>query len=350
VYWQVTLNHHAITLATVAPYDTIHLVATPRTVDGTPIPTTALPVFTANDTSIMIDSLGMVRVHGTQTKTNIIVTARLTVQGTTLVDTAYVNVVQQTSAATVPVMQSLQLRPVTGDSAIRSGITATGEPGTQTFASPLVTTVSGDSIPNVVVRFASANPLIASFEDPRVGTVTAVATGRVLLTAEATVYGRRQVDSLWYTVGWPVEGLVQYGGIESYVYSPPDLPNRLQQGADIVINQGGMVIWVNSTWGRTDNSLDVQFDDTTAVAGLQEMTDVSLQWWGDVVTVPPDAGGNILPFGTIVPVFDGYGNYFIDGPDNVRVRIFSRVGTYHWHSLRQGIMGTIHVLANDAIK
>jgi hypothetical protein len=175
----------------------------------------------------------------------------------------------------------------------------------------------------------------------------------VLLTAEATVYGRRMIDSLWYTVGWPVKDVVQVGAVESYLCDPPTGANTLQHGAELSINQGGAVLWINSRWGSADDSLDVQFDEPAVAAGFSSETTVGVDQWGDQITVLPNDSGDIQPFGTIVPIPDGCGvniDYWIDGPDNVRVRTFPHVGTYHWHSVRQGVAGTIHVIANADVQ
>lgn len=349
LYMQLTLNHHAITLATVAPYDTITLIATPRNADGAPLPATARPTFATSDTSITIDSTGLVRVFAAATKTGIVVTARLTVRGVTLVDTAYVNVIQQSSAAAVPVMTALQLRPVAGDSAIRAGIISTEDPVTQTFAFPFVTTATGDSIPNTVVRFASSNPLVAVFQSPTIGTVSAVSIGRVLLTAEATVYGRRTVDSLWYTVGWPTAAVVKYG---SYLAnsSLPVLPNTFQLGDSVVVGQGGKVFWVNHTEESADNLLDVVFDDPTAAGATPDSSYLASPFYG-IYSLPPDVGGNIPAFATLPPTvfFDPNEPFWIDTATNIRVRTFPRVGVYHWHSLHQKINGTVTVKSNSSI-
>lgn len=342
LYWQLTLNHHAITLATVAPYDTIQLTATPRSITGAPLTTSARPTFTTSDTAITIDSTGLVRVHGTSTQLNIMVIAQLTVGGATgsiLVDTAMINVIEQSSAATVPMAASLMVHPDVGDSAKRAVILPNGTIATQAFAAPFVRTSAGDSIPNAVVRFSSSDPLIADFVNPTQGTVTAVSMGTVVLTAEATVYGKRLTDSLSYTVGLPLQKFINYGAAcaggapgSTPFCLKPSLPNKLQYGGNLVVSVGANIVWANSMWQTTKDSLDVVFDDTNGVEGLSRMETIA------GVAFQPDVGGNIPAFGTITCLFFCRFNAV-----DLRVRKFTKPGTYHWHSQIQNVSGTIEV-------
>jgi hypothetical protein len=372
-YWQLTLNHHAITLATISPYDTIQLIATPRTITGDTLATTARPVFTTSDTSITIDSTGFIRVHGTDTRTNITVIAKLTVGGAaglTLADTAFVNVVQQTSADLVPMMDSLILRPVAGDSARRATIPDTGFgfgvqlPITQDFDTSIVKDALGNAIPNVAVRFRSADRLIARFVDPTIGTVTAISPGAVLLTAEATVYGKSKTVSLPYIVGWPLQQKLTYGGslgsknvsglsLPAQILTPPNILQS-QGSYNFVIGQGGDIIWINHTVGLVDDSMDVQFDDTVGIRGPTVPTTISslttvFHFPPFVFTYPPDPSANIPALSTIQQIpFFGF-LFFSNSPSNSAIRYFTRSGTYHWRSLRRGLSGTIKVVSNDSM-
>jgi hypothetical protein len=364
LYWQLTLNHHGITLATVSPYDTIQLIATPRTITGDTLTTTARPIFTTSDTSITIDSTGFVRVHGTATRLNIKVAAKLTVGGAaglTLTDTAILNVVQFTSAASVPVLDSLIFRPVPGDSARRAVIPDTGgigggalAPVRQDFTS-IVKDVPGNVIPNIAVRFGSSNPQVANFGNPTIGTVTAITPGVVLLTAETTVYGTSRTDSMLYVVGWPLVQQITYGNKLNVSFPTSTLgpPNRFFGVGSRVIGLGGAVVWINQTSGLTDDSLDVIFDDTVGIRGPTVPTMINLE--ASVLipfAYPPDPSANIPALGTIQPISFLLPDivYYETDATNSAVRYFTKSGTYHWHSQRQGISGTIRVVSNDSIK
>jgi hypothetical protein len=372
-YWQLTLNHHAITLATISPYDTIQLIATPRTITGDTLTTTARPIFTTSDTSITIDSTGFVRVHGTATRTNIDVIAKLTVggaDGLTLADTAFVNVVQQTSADLVPMMDSLIFRPVAGDSASRSALTSANisqfggivSPTEQVFDTPLVKDSLGNEIPNAAVRFKSADISIASiFGFTKSATVTTVSPGVVLLTAEATVYGRSKTDSIRYVVGWPELQRIRYGyavrlqTVAGIPVTPATPPNKFLEAVSdvIVLGQGGAILWINTTMGFADDSMDVQFDDTVGVRGptvpttINGVSEFPFPPFGFQYPVDPSA--NIPALGTIQQVsFAGFLLYSTNA-SNSAIRYFTRSGTYQWRSLRRGLSGTIRVVSNDSI-
>jgi hypothetical protein len=359
LYWQLQLNHHAVTLATVAPYDTIQLTATPLDVTGAPIATTVQPVYTTSDTSITIDSTGFVRVHRTgSSKLNITVVAKLVVggpTGSTLVDTAVVNVVNVTG--TIPTLDSLLLRPVVGDSARRAVIDTAGKAGVSQTLDSMVAKMGETKIVDAMVHYASSDPLIASFASPNTaGTpkVNANAPGVVLLTAEATVYGTTRVDSLWYTVGYPLQGFYSYGLGEMFFNSnkgPLPTTNALSVGT-LTVGQGAAVLWGNSVAALADDSLDVQFDASTGVVGLSApatFTGVN----NHAIKIPAGSGGNIpaFPAETVSVIHFGrlmiYQLYY----DSLtsKARVFSRPGTYHWVSKHQGIAGNVVVVSNDSL-
>jgi hypothetical protein len=357
LYWQLQLNHHAVTLATVAPYDTIHLTATPLDPTGASIPTTANPVYTVlnQDTSLTIDSTGFVQVHWTgETHQNVVVVARLRVGGAvgaTLTDTVMFNIVHLTGSA--PQFDTLLFQPIAGDSARRAVVDRAGNVGSQTFDAPAVQTPDGSAIADALVHYRSSDPLVASFASTTTtGTpmVNAISPGVVLLTAEATVFGKRRVDSLRYTVGYPLQVLCFYGLGQFRVVRGkpiPDSTNTLSLGT-ITVGQGGAVMWGNGVAVTTDDSLDVQFDDTTGIEGLPALTTFK----GRVlnINIPPGLGGNIPAF-PAAPV----GNYIIyktvlyDSTTS-KARLFTQPGTYHWVSRHQEIAGIVRVVANDSLQ
>ena len=63
LFWQLTLNVRAATMSTVAPYDTIRITATPRTISGSPITDLPAPTYTSLDLDrAQVDSMGLVHV------------------------------------------------------------------------------------------------------------------------------------------------------------------------------------------------------------------------------------------------------------------------------------------------
>ena len=355
-YWQLQLNHHAVTLATIAPYDTIRLVATPLAQDGTPLTTTNRTVYTANDTSVTIDSTGLVRVHwaGSDSPT-VMVIATLgvgDVQPLTLADTVFINVVDWSSAAAIPTLDSLLLRPVPGDSARRAIVNDSGVVSMQTLDPVIAKSTTGAVMPNVLVRYRSSDSLTAAFmatATTDVPQVMANKPGVALLTAEATVYGRRRVDSLWYTVGYPLRLLTQYGVGEFYAY-PFTLPANYLGVGSLQVGLGGAVAWGNTTVGTTDNTLDIEFDRTTAIEGVPEGT--AFPGFFGNITLQATAGGNIPAFAAAIPLVEGiqYVTTHIQLDSScVRGRFFTQTGTYSWSSQHQPISGTVTVIPNDSL-
>jgi hypothetical protein len=236
-------------------------------------------------------------------------------------------------------------------------------PITQNFDTPVVKDALGNEIPNAAVVFKSADPTIANFVDASSGTVTAMSSGAVLLTAEATVYGRNKTDSIRYVVGWPLIQKVMYGSVIIINGVGPGCPctsvtppNKMISSANTdgyVIGQGGAVLWINQTMGFPNDSMDVQFDDTVGVRGPTVPTTINsialfpFPPFGFQYPVDPNA--DIPALGTIQQIsFAGFLLYSSNA-SNSAIRFFTQSGTYHWHSLRRGLSGTIHVVSNDSI-
>src|SRR5690348_13021390 len=62
--WQLDVNHQAVTLATVAPYDTVQLVATPRALGGAPLAGAVVTYRTTDATSVVVSPTGLVTARG----------------------------------------------------------------------------------------------------------------------------------------------------------------------------------------------------------------------------------------------------------------------------------------------
>src|ERR1051325_8443702 len=91
LYWALTLEQRAITLSTVAPYDTLRLVATARAATGDPLPIPTAVVYKSSDLkSLQVGSDGVVRAVAPGNGFQIIAT--LTMGNLTHADTAQVNV------------------------------------------------------------------------------------------------------------------------------------------------------------------------------------------------------------------------------------------------------------------
>lgn len=306
IYWSIGLNHRAVTMSTVAPYDTIQLVATPLTIDGQPVKGLPAPTFTSLDLQhIQVGANGLVRALGSGTGFPVV--ASLSIGNDTHADTAIINVTDTTPA---PVMQTLSIQPPPGDSA---KVSADGF----TFIVPAAYDAAGDSIPNIIAYFATSDSTIATATG---GELAPVRPGKVTVYATATVYGVTKSDSVAYTIGYPL--LVQINIVP--------LPNAagkivgMFEPSHQQVGPGGVVFFGNANAPATD----VTFDNPANVD----------QWDAECNVVPlpaPCGSGNI-------PAFAGQADSNT-GP-TVRVRQFPVPGTYNFHSTISGSTGSIQVM------
>lgn len=286
LYWALTLDHHAVNLSTAAPYDTLQLVATPRTATGEGLLDTGTVVYSTSDLStVRVSPDGLVQAIAPGA--GVMVIASLTLAGLTHADTAMVNV---TSNPNPPVLASLSIHPVPPDSAKRAAaLFGNGYPW-----QVLTTDTSGNPIPDLAVNCTSSDATVASVP-ASCGFIQSWRPGHVILTASTTAYGITKADTLAFTVG-----LVD----AAIAFLQPDKPL-----GTITIAKGGTVQWLN----ELGQPADITFDDTTNVAA-----DPSCQC----------GSGNIPPF------------------DDARSRLFPVPGTYTYQSSAIHGGGTV-VVAND---
>lgn len=314
-YTTLALNHHAITLGDAAPYNTIQLIATPLTADGTPLTdTAALPTYTVNDPALTVSATGVLT--ATAPVFGAVVTVALKIGHLTLRDTAVVNA--NPLNAPPPVLTVFSLQPLPGDS-IKTDL-----------LNPVqlhltITDAHGDSIPSAVVLFRSADTLAATVD--QLGVVQGLQPGKVMLYAEATVYGVKKKDSLLFTVTQPSIATVQVlgrlsGGHTVSYFSPETLS----------VVRNGIVLWYNSSGQTTD----VTFDTPSAVAVPDDKAEIL----NIVFAIPFDAlqhDGNIT---TLIPQDTTRGNDGIGAAG----RMFPSLGLHPYHSTRYGTVGFIKVV------
>ena len=239
LFWSVILDHRAVTLSTVAPYDTIQLTATPRTASGTAFSGSPSVVFTStNPLDVQVSPTGLVRGLAPGDGTTVIAT--VTVGNVTHADTAIVNV---TATPTPPVLGRFSIHPIPPDSAKR-GATLFPYPWPVDAAD-----TSGNPIPDLATACMSSDPSILRV-DPGCGLIVAQSPGHAVMIASATAYGVTKADTLDFTVGeWLLAAV------------------EITQGAGslrpVRIATSGIVFWIN----QTNQPIDITFDDSTNVAG-----------------------------------------------------------------------------------
>lgn len=331
--WALTLNAHAITMDTLAPYDTLQLTAVTRTIDGTALPNTVAPTFTSSDSSVRVSATGLLTARVPRTGVRIIATVLY--NGVRASDTAVVNV---TASANPPRLQHLQLQLQPGkDSTL--GVLQTLESLYHGLDTKTVLVGAQDGtgarIPGALVTLRISDQLQGYFlTGLGSGGTTSAASVRVAahqaarmnvpftVYASTTVYGVTMEDSLHLLVVEPAvvaytikKSVSTNGGASTYV---------LQPQAEFTIPVGGYVWWSNQT--SSVDSLDIVFDDPSAVSP----DDV----YGPSTADP--GGGNIVPFpgGPLTT-----NNQF----QFIRTRRFLQAGQFHWTSTRTGLSGTVVV-------
>jgi hypothetical protein len=306
LYWALTLNVRAATMSTVAPYDTLRIAATPRTISGSPIADLPAPTYTSLDLDrVLVDSTGLVRVTGSGDQ--ILVLATLEVDNILHADTLVLNVTDESSP---PTLASFTIHPDVGDSA-KTAVSATAT------VLPRAYTVDGTPIPDVAVYFASSDPTTAKI-NRTTGFVEGQRAGSVTFYATAVAYGVSKTDTLPYLIGYPV--FIQMQVLPHLNENNQTIgvfsPNRMTVGA------GAIVFFQSADAPPTD----ITFDDPTNVAEDTLHCPFAVQFCGS---------GNIEPFALEAGDETGL--------SAVRARRFPVVGTYNFHSTLFGSSGTITV-------
>lgn len=308
LYWALTLDHRAVTLSTVAPYDTIRLTATPRNAHGEPLSGLPAPAFTSLDldrAQVSADGL----VHVIRTGTNVPVVATLVVGNVRHADTVLINV---TGTATPPVLTSFSIHPDAHD-------TAAAAAGEYQGLSARARGADSAQITGLAVYYESLDRTVATI-DRSTGLFQPTRPGHVTVIATATAYGVTKADTLPFTVGYPV------GGIIINVQAQKDASGHPVNGfvpSDITVGVGAILLFFNNTGVATD----LTFDDPTNIA--QDDRDCAfLPWFCGTGSIAAWAKDSSDPTGLSA----------------ARARRFPVPGTYPYHSTIFGTTGRIVVV------
>jgi len=316
VFWSLTLDHRALTLALGSPWETQQLTATPRNSSGEAIEGLPAPTFsTTNVNTVQVTQAGLLTASGLTAST--LVVASLTTGGVTHADTATVAVTPDPAGL---VLSTLSIDPVAPDSA-KFALGGTILEPIRTLT-PTLLDQNGAPLLGLPVRFTSLDRRVANI-DPWSGTISGLSIGSVSFVATATAYGVTLADTLPYTIGYPgnVELEISYPrfGFKMGSFRPDE----------VTIGVGGVIAWRNSTGGVF---VDITFDDPTNVGAVPE-------YEACAIGAPCDAG-NVPAFGyseVIVDFDDFYRNW-------TRARRFNAPGVYHYRSTLMGTEGTIIVV------
>ena len=330
LYWTLTLSHHAITLSTVAPYDTLHVSVTPRDANGGALPLTGVVTFFSSDArSVRVDSSGLLRAIAPSPGVPVIAT--LTTGNQILVDTAIVIITADSAPAPIT---NLSIHPIPPDSATMAlGFLFNN------LSLPLrATDASGSPVTGIAMAVTSSDTTVAQIcgVNPDVVQVCAAGLGtnghpgRVRVIATTTTYGVTVADTVVVTVTMPLFTWVE---LKSHSVAIGSAVTPSFGPSSITVAPGATVLWINAgIIGSPRQQVDVTFDDSANVVAA-DTTYLNCHVLGFPAT--GSGTGNIAAFGdTSTTTVSAQG---------CRARRFNVASTYHYHSVLTGATGTVVV-------
>jgi hypothetical protein len=316
VFWAITLDQHAVTLAMTPPFDTLALVATARNPSGTPLDGLGPVTFTSTDlTKVRVGPDGVLQAVAPGTRIRVI--AKLQAQGVTNFDTVVVDVTPTAPASPVA---SLSIQPIPPDSA-KLGNNAFGK-----LIEPRVTDADGNPFSGLLVDVVSLDPTMGFISDRRIGTLGAQGQlGHARIVASATAYGVRVADTVTYRFGLPVAAVIEIhtGDMEGVPTATTFVP------AGVRVGVGATVLW----WFAPDHPTDVTFDEPA----FAEEDPVGLNGIGALT------GSGDIPTSTGCTFANPDALFF----ECFRARKFTVPGVYRYRSVVTGVEGQVIVEAEE---
>lgn len=285
LYWDLRLNHHAVTLSTAAPYDTLTLTATPRNSMGEPLGGLPAPTYRSTDPERVAVTEGGVLIAAQPTAQPVPVVATLVSENLQHVDTVLVRV---DTATVPPQLGSFSIQSVPPDSAknaARGGLgsmkyllnrlVVAADTGGAPFSEVTVSFDPNDLIPapvpvpDLLVAFHSSDTTIAKVEYRNIGgnmgvfTLLGLRPGTVTLRASTSAFGITKTDTLVFRIGEPLITFMGgnanlTSGRERYRDTLPDGSVVPVYGDPVRVATGGLVLFAL-------DSADVTFADPTNV-------------------------------------------------------------------------------------
>jgi hypothetical protein len=343
----LALNYHAINLALTPPYDTVRLTTTAHSVVGTMLAGSGRVTYQATDSTVTVDSTGLVTAHYVTAQTHVIATR--TVQGVTQTDTALVAVTSSAFPAPLAAF-SIQPRPDGLDSArdalddegnsLNNGngniplyaTIGTGNPATDTVCNVNGCGVNGD---NLVVYYWSSNPAVATINRSHGYVFFLTTPDTVTFFVETYAYGVVKRDSLQFLITYPFRGDIHLTALPA-LGRPGKVIEMIPSTTTVVV--GGKVRFFTGALGYhpISDSVTLVFDDSTFVpSGPLEVDYTS--------DAPPQEQSADFPTvtGGRIPIF------FSD-TNNIFFRIqATRVGDFTYHL--QGSPATYHIIVKSGL-
>jgi hypothetical protein len=350
LYWDIELNHHAVTLSLAAPgHETLQLVATPQNYLGEPLTGLPAPRYHSEDIrQVVVTGDGML-VAVAPTSRPVMVTATITTNNLKHIDTVFVQVVNNPAP---PVLATFSIDPP--DSA-KVAVGIKGEP-------PVLAADAGAvPITGLPVYFRSSDTTTARYfpvdmnaRDLTRGIVQGIRPGTVTLYASTTAFGVTKADTLTYRIGRRLFAEINVPSDPLRVGAAYVL-GSFSKGPDLLLGTGASVEWASDVSPFTAGAQAAEVDITFTGANLSNIAAPNLEAQDPWVSAP--AAG----FGTDIKVWCdngaadcGSGNARIGGgtvPGNTfppfpmfAVRRFPVPGTYEYHSTLRGTSGRIVIV------
>ena len=295
LFWSLTLDQHAVNLSTVAPYDTAHIVATPRTSDGNLYPNGPAVQYVSSDLEhVQVSADG--ELQAIAPGLGIPVVATMSVGNLTHSDTVMVDVV---SDSVPPVLESFSIHPVPPDSAIW-GANALEN---LTFVGSRFVVAhddAGNPLSGFSIYFHSSDSTIATI-DRNTGELNGKRPGQVTIIASTLAFGVARADTLPFTITMPPFMAVS-------IAPPPGTtgPNIVASPSIATIAAGGTILFIDFNLYQ----ISITFPDPSVIAEDQLVCfcgSGNIDLWGaDTVDINNDFRGRSFPVaGTYVYTVHG---------------------------------------------
>jgi hypothetical protein len=239
LFWQVRLDHRAITLATGQQEQLSAVALNPVGVEITS-GMSAVSYRSSDTTKVFVDATGKLTARDPATNIAIVATMTAADQNLTLADTAWVNV-----TATPQTIASFRIP-------LDSTLFAAGE--SSTLAAEVLDG-GGNPVPGISVRYTCSNPAVLDLNALN-GSIYALDTGTVKIWATTTSYGTTWTDSVTLTMTSAIWARVR---VINLTYNDASSPLYLDP-FDVVVRLNGDVQFLSST----PSAFGVTFDDPTA--------------------------------------------------------------------------------------
>jgi plastocyanin len=327
--WEVRIDPKAITMSTVAPYDTITLRTIAINGFGDTI-TDGLEIQyePVSDTSMRISDDGVLHVRTPTSLQGTKLVAHVTYKNVTRTDTALV--VVTTNAAPPHPLDSIILEPLdmwTGE--IAAPILSVTPAFTGNFALVHRAFGNGLEVANVPISYVSSDESVV-LVDPWTGALTPKLAGKAHIIATTTWYGKPYQTILDIQVIGPMYGEFH---IQERIPRGSDTAVFVVSPGSIEVEPGAVVRWTN----KTSRPVEIVFDDpasarelTGAVAQTLEFLCLLVGRW---CHVGKTSGNFSLPALNPSDPNDDQG---------MNMRAFPDTGTYHFQ-IASGVRGTIIV-------